>query len=244
MFIPDVVNLREFYNTSLGRAAQTMLAAAIYHLWPHAHGDLVIGLGYGLPYLETYVGQSTPVAVCMPAGQGAIYWPPKSKNVVFLSHESKIPLAENSVNRILLVHSVEHTETLSGLMQEVWRVLTPGGRVLAIVPNRLGVWSRSPRSPFGYGRPFSMAQLRDLLSEHQFTLTRSGSALFMWPTHSRWLWRMAPRLEKIGRILCPFLGGVLLLEAEKQLYATIKQPVHARQGYRIAVPSTTPAVSR
>lgn len=242
MFLPDVVTLRQFYATPFGGGVRALIASALHELWPQANGDVVLGIGYCPPYFEPYLEGAAPVMVCMPAHQGAAYWPPTRADLVFLSHESELPLPDNSVNRVLLLHSVETSEQLSWMMEEVWRVLTPGGRVLAIVPNRLSFWSRSSRSPFGYGRPFSMAQLRDLMTSHHLTLTRSASALFIPPVRLRLLWRVAAKIEFVGKYLCPFFGGVLLVEAEKQIYAAIRQPVRARRAYGVPLPATKPVL--
>lgn len=244
MFAPDVLSLRQFYASPFGEQVRTLIGRSLLEFWPQARGDVVLGIGYSTPYLEAYLDQATPVMVCMPAQQGAAYWPPARNNLVFLSHESELPLKENSVNRILLLHSVENTEQLSAMIKDLWRVLTPGGRLLAIVPNRMGFWSRSSRSPFGYGRPFSMAQLRDLMTNHQFTLTRSSSALFIPPTDWRLMWRIAPKVEKIGKWLFPFFGGVLMIEVEKQLYASIRQPVMSRKAYNVPVNASNPVLGR
>jgi len=241
MFSPDVVSLRQFYAAPFGEAICGLIEASLRELWPEAKGDLVLGLGYPPPYLEPYIGHS-PVMVCMPAQQGAAYWPQGKFNTVFLAHESELPLSENSVNRVLLVHSVENSEQLSGMMEELWRILTPGGRVLAIVPNRLSFWARSSQSPFGHGRPFTMMQLRDLMTAHRLTPLRHASALFTPPLKLRLLWRFASKIEKIGKLLCPFIGGVLLLEAEKQLYAAIRQPVMSARRRYLSIPAVKPAM--
>ena len=60
------------------------------------------------------------------------------------------------------------------------------------------------------------------------------------PIPLRFLWRIAHKLETIGRVICPFIGGVLLVEAEKQIYASIKQPITMRTGY--AAPARSSAV--
>lgn len=242
MFSPDVVNLREFYALPIGRRVSVLVSQAITALWPDAKGDAMLGIGYTVPYAEPYLVSAAPLIMCMPAGQGAVYWPPEAANRVFMGHESELPLQENSINRILLVHAIENSEQLSWLMQELWRVLTPGGRVLAVAPNRMGLWSHSSRSPFGYGRPFSMVQLRDLFSQNHFTVTRSGSALFVPPTRFAFMWRLAPKLEYIGKSLCPFFGGVLLIEAEKQLNAAIRQTAIAKRGYRMSAAATKPVM--
>ncbi len=242
MFAPDIVTLRQFYATRFGQDICRFIGRRIHALWPGAKGDVVLGIGYCTPYLEHYLPEAAVVSVCMPAEQGAAYWPPQDGNVVFLGHESELPFRENSINRIMALHSFENTEQLSWMIEEMWRVLTPGGRVLIIVPNRAGFWCRNSRTPFGYGRPFSMAQMRHVLSEHQFTVTESSSALFMPPIQLRFLWRAAAKCEKIGRLICPFLGGVLLMEAEKQIYASIKQPAHARANYMPPMRAENPAL--
>ncbi len=190
------------------------------------------GIGFPTPYLDVHLDSGSPVVVCMPAAQGAVYWPVGKYNLVFLGNEAQLPLKEASVNRILLVHCLEHTEQLSWLMQEIWRVLTPGGRVLAVTPNRLGFWARSSRSPLGYGRPFSMMQLRALFVDQEFTVLRARPALFTPPLYWQWLWRASDKIEMLGKYLFRPLGGVLVLEAEKQVYAAIRQPVAVRKAYR------------
>lgn len=241
MYTPDIISLRRFYATALGESVQTVISDAIFQLWPTANGDVIVGMGYATPYLSPYLGQETPLVACMSAGQGAAYWPHGGDNLVLIAHDSELPFAESSINRVLLVHSMENSEQLSWMIGEIWRVLTPNGKLLAVVPNRRGVWSRSSRSPFGYGRPFSIAQMRDLLSEQQFTITRTSSALFMPPTRIKFLWRAANKLEIIGRFICRFLGGflggVLLVEAEKQIHSTIRQPVVEARNYRGALAS-------
>ena len=234
MFSPDIVHLRQFYATPLGDSVRALIAASISRFWPAAHNDTIFAFGYATPYLAPYAGNN--IAACMPAQQGAEYFPRDGDNIALLMHDSELPFSESSANRALMVHSIENSEQLSWMIQEIWRVLTPGGRVLAVVPNRFSLWSRLSRSPLGYGRPFSMAQLHDLFTGHQFAITHSSTALFMPPVRVRWLWKAAPKLERICVTLCDALGfhmgGVLLIEAEKQLYSPIRQPVVAGRAYR------------
>lgn len=240
MYTPDIVNLRHFYSTAFGESVRALIAEAILQVWPSVTGEVTLGLGYATPYLTPYIGQAAPLIACMPAQQGAAYWPPGGDNIVLIAHESELPFTESSLNRILLVHSIENSEQLSWMIQEIWRVLTPGGRLLVVVPNRRGMWSRSSKSPFGYGRPFSITQLCDLLGEQQFTVNKTQSALFMPPIRIKFCWKIANKLEAIGRFFCNFLGGffggfgggVLLVEAEKQIYSGIRQPVVEARSYR------------
>ncbi len=230
----DVVQLKQFYASKLGTRVAGFVGQAIERSWPELRGDAMLVVGYGAPYVAAYVRHASPLLMVMPAEQGAAAWPTGAPNHVVLAHDGELPLQNNSVNRVLLVHSIEYSEHLNAMMQEVWRVLVPGGRVLAVVPNRMSFWSGSPRSPFGFGRPFNVLQLRSLFITHHFTILHSNSALFAPPFVVRLSQRVAAKVESIGKFLWWFLGGVLVMEAEKQLYASIKEPVLVGKAYRPA----------
>jgi SAM-dependent methyltransferase len=247
MLAPDILQLRQFYATPFGDSVRGVVADLIAKMWKSAEGDVMLGMGYATPYLAPYLGQATPLIACMPPAQGAEYWPQEQDNLVLMTHDSELPFSENSINRILLIHSVENSEQLSNLIQEIWRVLTPSGKLLAIVPNRRGMWARSHLSPFGHGRPFNIAQMRELLAEQNFTITNTRTALFLPPLRIKCLWNWAMQVEKIGRFICQILGvfggGLLLVEAEKQVYATIRQPVVEARNYRGVLAGTRPAIA-
>ena len=45
------------------------------------------------------------------------------------------------------------------MLREIWRVMASGGQLLAVVPNRRGLWARMDTTPFGHGRPYSRSQI-------------------------------------------------------------------------------------
>lgn len=243
MFTPNVISLRQFYSTALGAHVAACVGRAVQRIWPSARGEVVVGIGYCLPYLELFRHPDNTLVSVMPAVQGAVYWPAGSDNRTVLASEAQLPLPGNMVNRVMVVHAMEASEHLHAMLEEVWRVLTPGGRMLVVVPNRLSLWSRLARSPFGYGRPFSTSQLKTLLTEVQFTITDTQAALFVPPLRSQRLLKLARILEWCLLPLAPFLGGVMLVEAEKQIYAAIREPVTARNMRPVMQPSARPAMS-
>jgi hypothetical protein len=105
------------------------------------------------------------------------------------------------------------------MLREIWRVLADDGRLLIVVPARRGMWSRSDRTPFGQGQPYSMSQLTRLLRDNLFTPTATGRALYLPPIGSATLLRAAPAWERLGRRWFPRFAGVLLAEASKEIYA-------------------------
>jgi len=105
------------------------------------------------------------------------------------------------------------------MMREAWRVLSGGGRLLVVVPNRRGLWARFERTPFGRGRPYSPGQLSAVLRENMFTPTGIGRAMFLPPTDSLMMQASAPALEEIGKRWFGTFSGVVIAEAGKQIYA-------------------------
>ena len=217
----DVLDLRNFYyRTQLGRVAQKAIRDQVTALWPPAKGQTVVGFGFAVPLLRPYLADARRVIGLMPGPQGVMPWPAGMDNVSVLSEETQWPVETGMVDRLVLMHGLETSENPTALLDECWRVLGPGGRALFIVPNRSGLWSRSDRTPFGYGRPYSMSQLDAQLRRHSFAAERQQSALFAPPSSRRFWLRTAAMWERFGlRISTVLAGGVLLLEVSKQVHA-------------------------
>lgn len=238
----DVVDLREFYESKVGQVARHMVRRGVRSMWPDLHGQSLLGLGYSTPYLRVFKEECERLIAFMPASQGVHHWPPEGPSVVSLVDETELPLPDYSVDRVLLVHGVESTEYLRGMLHEVWRVLTGEGRLLVVAPNRRGIWARSDRTPLGWGHPYSQAQLSKLLRQNQFMPLRSGRALYVPPTRSNTLLQSAPAWERMGGRFFPTFSGVVMIEAGKQLYAASP----SRQGVKIRRPRVVqiPQVAR
>lgn len=220
----DIVDLCDFYATGLGRIAKHVVCRRIRDIWPDVHGMRVMGLGFATPYLNPFLAEAERVLAVMPASQGVLEWPLGQAGLVALSDETALPFADRALDRVLLVHVLESSEPVRALMREVWRVLADGGRLLAVVPNRLGVWARLERTPFGIGRPYTAAQLATLLREAMFTPLRTEATLFVPPTRWRMLLSAAGAWETVGMRCFPGFSGLLLVEAIKQIYAVPLTP--------------------
>ncbi|MDN3275584.1 methyltransferase domain-containing protein [Frankia sp. RB7] len=217
----DVVDLREFYSRRLGIVARQMINRGIRERWPNADGQRVLGIGYPTPYLGLFREDAERCIAFMPAAQGVLKWPTGRPALASLVDEFSLPLPDAAVDRILLVHALEMSDDPAALLREVWRVLSPSGRVMAVIPNRRGVWTRSDNTPFGHGRPYSRSQITDLLRQTWFTPTGWGEALFMPPYAGRWVLKSAQMWERAGAALALPFAGVHIVEATKQVYRAI-----------------------
>ncbi len=232
----DVVDLRDFYATPLGRVARRAISRRIRAHWPDVGGLSVLGIGYTTPYLGPMRGEASRTIAAMPAAQGVLHWPRDADGLTALTNATELPFADVSMDRVLLVHALECAEQVRPLLREAWRVLSESGRLLVVAPNRSGVWARFERTPFGHGQPYSPSQLSRVLREVMFTPLSTSGALFIPPSRSRMMISSAPAWEKIGDRWFPAFAGVVVAEAAKQIYAGQAEP--ERAGRRAYLPLT------
>lgn len=214
----DVVDLRSFYASPLGVVARKMILRGIRSRWESLSGLALLGLGYATPYLDPLREGTERAIAFMPARQGVVAWPPGRLSASSLVEATDMPLRDAVMDRVLLVHALENSDDPAALMNEVWRILAPGGHIMMIVPNRRGPWARLDTTPFGHGQPFSKRQLIELMRQALFTPTHWGEALFMPPIQRKFFLRSAMAWERLGGSLPLPFAGVYVIEATKQVY--------------------------
>ncbi len=214
----DVVDLRDFYATPVGQMVARNLAPVVRSLARTDSGSRVLGFGFPTPYLGG-IAPAERVLAFMPAGQGVIDWPPNSGasgSATALVEEDSLPLPDSSIDLVMLVHGLEMSDRPNALMAELRRVLTGGGRLIVVVPNRQGPWASTDLSPFGFGRPYSRGQLRQLFAEAGFEAETWTTALHMAPASWRPLLGAARAFDRIGRLIWPAFAGVIVVAAVKR----------------------------
>lgn len=237
----SVYDLKQFYSRRAGRLVRRLVSSHISEFWPDISDLSVMGYGYAAPYLRPLRENAERVCAVMPASQGVHFWPDDAKGLVSLSAETDLPFATESLDRILVVHGLEYAETPGTLIHEFWRVLKSNGRLLMVVPSRLGLWARVDWTPFGHGTPYSLSQINGYLQDNLFITERKGRALFMPPFKSFLVLRTAYTMESFGRFIFPGLAGVHLIEASKQIYGGMpKGKPEKVKGRRIIVGNPVP----
>jgi SAM-dependent methyltransferase len=233
---PDVLELETFYASRPGQLARRLLTRQIRLLWPDLAGQRVLGLGYTLPFMTVLAEGAERACVIMPHTQGSAHWPAGRPNRVALAADDDLPLPDRSIDRVLMVHALEATDQVRPLMREVWRILADGGEAIVVVPNRRGLWCLNEDLPFGHGRPYSSSQLKALLRASLFSPKKTLPALFVPPIRSRLVLRTALAWERVGQRWARHFAGVLLMLAEKQIYAAPVEPAVKRRRMPAYVP--------
>jgi len=125
----DIVDLREFYHSPLGRSAEQAITMALSTLWPPLPEERLVGLGYAVPFLDRFRHDTERTFAFMPAGQGAVNWPAGELSSTALVFDEELPLPDSSIDRVLMVHALEFAENPRETLKELWRGLAPGGRL-------------------------------------------------------------------------------------------------------------------
>ena len=115
----DVQDLRSFYyRTSLGRAVQRVIRERMAEFWPEARGQTMVVYGFAVPLLRPYMNETRRVIGLMPGPQGVMPWPPGMPNVSVLCRDTHWPLQTESVDKLVVLHGLETSDTPLDLMDE------------------------------------------------------------------------------------------------------------------------------
>jgi SAM-dependent methyltransferase len=236
---PDVNEFLSFYASPLGEVARRLIGRIVRARWDNCVGQSIMGLGYAAPYLDRFRDEALRTLAFMPAEQGVVNWPPAGRSSSALVEPDMLPLPDAAIDRVLVIHALEAAEHPNALLEEVWRVLTPGGRAIVVAPSRSGFWARADGTPFGFGQPYSKGQLRELMRETLFSPIHWTEALYAPPFRRGFFIRSAPAIERAGAAIGMPFAGVYVVEATKQLY----RPIALRRSLRRALPSLSPALA-
>ena len=216
----DSRNLRRFYDSPRGQIAHGYIAQRLGERLGEAKGRRVLGIGYATPYLEPFLDGAERVIAAEPVWGRATPWPPEKRGLSVTVEEHYLPFPDAFFDRVVVIHGLETADGTRRFLREIWRVLADEGRLILVVPNRVSFWAQLDRTPFGFGHPFSNAQLQRLLEDTLFEVEEWDTALFIPPFG----WR-APSLgqafERVGHRFWPRLAGVHIVETTKSLYAGV-----------------------
>ncbi|MBF0181574.1 MAG: class I SAM-dependent methyltransferase [Magnetococcales bacterium] len=216
----DALRLRNWYATPLGIAAARAVGDILERwLKQDEPTGRILGFGFPQPYLDRLAHWNATLMGASPAEMGVARWPPGKPNRIAQVRPDALPFPDESFDVIIMTHLLEGVQSPHATLKAAWRALVPGGRLMVVAPNRGGWWARRDATPFGWGRPFSPHQLKTTLEEALFLPRQSCFGLFLPPFEGhRWV-RSAPAWEKAGARWFAPLGGVILCEAEKVMYA-------------------------
>lgn len=135
----------------------------------------------------------------------------------------RLPVATDSVDAVLLQHTLDFCADPHQVLREADRVLIPEGRLIVLGFNPWSLWGlgrligkRSGRVPW-CGRFLSQYRVQDWLALLGFDMERAESLMFLPPLRQRMLMERLRFLERLGKNWWPLLSGVYMIQAVKRV---------------------------
>ena len=181
-------------------------------------GDYLIQIG-GLSELT----ESSPIP-------NKAYFNVKAKSGSIRVALDELPLLPQSIDVIVLVHTLEFTATPVVLLQEIHQALAPGGVLVIVSLNPWSLWglkhffSKKNNLPWR-GRYWSIWHVEHWLRVIGLQIVSSDTFCFRPPLASIQLWQRLLWLEALGSFCFPALGGFFLLMAQKRNMGMTKIPI-------------------
>lgn len=138
---------------------------------------------------------------------------------VIVAEVQRLPVASDSVDAVILAHTLDFSPDPHQVLREVERVLIAGGRVIIVGFNPFSLWGlwrlfgrRRGTVPW-CGNFLSYPRMNDWLTLMGFGIERMDVMEFRPPTRSGRL----ELIERMGRRFWPMLAGVYMVRAVKRV---------------------------
>lgn len=145
--------------------------------------------------------------------------PDASARSIIVAEAQQLPVMADSVDAVILVHTLDFSPDPHQVLREVERVLIPEGRVIVIGFNPFSLWGlwrlfgRWRGSIPWCGHFLSYPRLNDWLTLLGFGIERMDVMEFRPPTRSG----QFDAIERVGRRVWPMLAGVYVVRAVKRV---------------------------
>jgi SAM-dependent methyltransferase len=167
-----------------------------------------------------------------------------------VGHLYRLPVASDSVDAVLLPHTLDYADRPHAILREVDRVLRSDGHLVVLGFKPGGLWGLRRLVP-GAGLPpavdhlISDRRLSDWLQLLDFRIHGSSRYFFRWPLPGNRS-SSSPLWERRGQRWWPELGACYMLTAQKRVYTltTVRKPWRSRPKVVAGLVKPTTRVSR
>lgn len=211
-------SLHDWYQTPLGQQLMAEEKAQLEAVLPTLFGYHLIQLGRF--YAESMLEASRVSHCCVMDTENS---DTKDINFSFSGQPHALPLASDSVDVVVLPHTLEFSEQPHAVLREVERVLVPEGHVVMMLFNPWSLWMLQRlfwgwrKQPPWCGRFIGSPRTRDWLELLGFDVTYCKRYFFRPPLQQRGIMKRLQWLEGLGRRLWPIFGGSYVLVAKKRV---------------------------
>lgn len=212
-----MIALEEWFAGALGRELAALEEDSVGRMLHDTFGYYLVQLGMSGTFDAAVRASRIRHRILLPVGVHV-----GSGDAQALARPHQLPVAADSVDVVLLPHTLDFTPDAPQVLREAERVLIAEGRVVVVGFNALSLWGlgrlvRGPRSrvPWcgSFLTPFRIADWLRLLG---FDIEMQEMMMFRPPWRRTLLQRLS-FVESLGRRYWPFLGGVYVIRAVKRV---------------------------
>jgi SAM-dependent methyltransferase len=165
--------------------------------------------------------KSCRVRSCLVVDSG--FDPASCEGADFRGDPLRLPVASDSVDAILLPHTLDFSPDPHQVLREVERVLIPEGRLIVTGFNPWGMWGlwrlfgwRSRKIPW-CGRFISLRRLCDWLSLLGFEVEVTETLMYRPPIRNTAVMERLQLLERLGRRFWPQMSSGYVIQAVRRV---------------------------
>lgn len=214
---PSTDALQTWFGTTPGRELLALEQASLEQLLAECFGYYLLQIGRpGLQLDPLRMSRIKSQIVLVPKGEDAF------GGQCVVGDPQYLPVASDSIDTVLLPHTLDFSRNPHQLLREVERVLIPEGHVIIVGFNPWSLWGlwrllrlHSGQVPWN-GRFISPWRLHDWLSLLGFQIKAERGVMFRPPLgHARMMQRLG-FLERLGgRFWSPLSGAYLILAVKR-----------------------------
>lgn len=214
---PLLVALEEWYSSPLGIELAALEEACLERMLSDTFGYYLLQVGVCGRFGEAFGNSRIRHRILLPVAEQ----PGRLGSQVVCSPE-RMPVSSDSVDAVLLPHTLDFAADAQQVLRETERVLIPEGRVMVMGFNPLSLWGLRSLLPRGRARvpwcggfltPYRVADWLSLLGCD----VEMQEMMMFRPPWRRALLRELSFLDSFGRRFWPLLGGAYVIRAVKRV---------------------------
>jgi SAM-dependent methyltransferase len=215
---PPLARIEDWYATPLGAEVAGAEVAAVERQLAGVIGYYLLQIGVAGVFCGGVGEGRIRRRIQLPAAPR-----PSVPGLQVAAEPALLPIASDSVDAVLLPHTLDLVTDPQAALREAERVLIPEGRVVVVGFNALSLWGawglmgqRRGRVPW-CGRFLTPFRVRDWLTLLGFDVEAQEMLVFRPPWPRAALRRGAPAMDALGARFWPLLGGVYVVRGVKRV---------------------------
>lgn len=207
----------QWYRSALGQELAEQERACLERMLGDTFGYYLLQVGGSTGFAEAIRTSRIRQRILLPD-----QIVPQTLGPQVVASPGRLPIAADSVDAVLLPHTLEFAGDARQVLRETERVLIPEGRLVVLGFNALSLWGtwglirrRRGRVPWS-GNFLTPCRIGDWLSLLGFDIEMQEMMMFR-PPWRRALLQQLSFLDSMGRRFWPLLGGAYAIRAVKRV---------------------------